>query len=155
MEPLTILTLTVGTAIAKAIVTDWLNDQSFLSQIASDFLDLLRDTVKSETERQYTTEQIEKIGQQIAVQMRPRFEQEVASRSHLNPEAVIREAVTTFQQAKITADLIVQKRVSPQRLAEYLVESRIEVLKSFSADETHIYKYALTHLLGKVAEGRI
>jgi Leucine-rich repeat (LRR) protein len=144
MDPLTILTLTIGNAIAKAIVVGWLKDSPISGQIAADLLDLLRDTIKSQAERERTAEHIEAIGRQIADRMRPHFDQEVAAHPHLNYEAVVWEVATTLQQARINVDLILQYRVDPQKLAEHLIASRRELLKTLSDDEVHLYRQMLT-----------
>jgi Leucine-rich repeat (LRR) protein len=144
MDPLTILTLTIGTAIAKAMVIGWLKDYTVFGQITADLLDLLRDTIKPQAEKERTAEHIEAIGRRIADRMRPHFDQEVAAHPYLNYEAVVWEVATTLQKARISVDLIVQCRVDHQKLAKHLIASRRKLLKTLSDDETHLYRQMLT-----------
>jgi hypothetical protein len=75
------LLVILGPAIAKTILGSWLNNSPLANAIASEIVDKLRDTIANPGDRQNTQREIERIGRQIAEQMRPIFDQEA---SHLD-----------------------------------------------------------------------
>jgi NACHT conflict system protein len=70
------LTLQVGPAIAKAILTVWLKDRKFASDIASSLMDLLKSKTADVIARRRASRQFEEIGERVAESLLPVFEME-------------------------------------------------------------------------------
>jgi hypothetical protein len=119
MELITILSLTIGNAIAKAIITSWLDDNKLLENITTDLMDLVRDQAIPDSEKKNTITQVEEIGQQIVARLQSQFAA-MPERSDLNIEAVIYEVAITVAQSDISLDVLIQHQLEPNKLYSQL-----------------------------------
>src|SRR4051794_34611237 len=105
MSPLTFLTLNIGPAIAKGLLTVLLHDHAILGQLAPKLLDLLQEMAENAYDRRVEQSRIMIIGEKIARQMQPLFDE-----AHLpdSERAILAgELALTLQQAQITSEMII------------------------------------------------
>lgn len=143
MSLLTTIALTIGGAIVKHVTAGYLGDGP-KSQVAQDLLDLVRDQLGDGLTARPEQRPIEQVAQQVAQKLLPLFAQE--SR-HLEPatrEAITLAVARTLMTSKIDADLLLQQRLDPARLANTLIAKAPESSAAFSPDETALYRRLLT-----------
>ncbi|MCB0196253.1 MAG: NACHT domain-containing protein [Anaerolineae bacterium] len=147
MELITILSFTLGNAIAKAIIVEWLGDNKLLENITADLMDLVRDNSMSDTDKRNAMAQVEQIGQQLVMRLRAKYAA-MPHRSDLNPEAVIFDVAITSSKANISLTSLVESQLNPNKVYSELRDLRPDVTKTFSTHETSLY-HSLLKLLSE------
>jgi Leucine-rich repeat (LRR) protein len=151
MTLLTTIALTIGGALVKHVTAGYLGEGP-KSQVAQDLLDLVRDQLGDGLTARPEQRSIEQVAQQVTQKLLPLFAQES---HHLEPatkESITLAVARTLMTGKIDADLLLQQRLDPARLANTLIAKAPESSAGFSPDETILYRRLLTescrHLVG-------
>src|SRR3954470_6884184 len=87
MSLLSLITLAIGPAIAKAILKSWLGD-GVGNDVAGSLVDMFKEQAKQIRDQRATSHQLEQIGEQIAAKMLPVFEHESLNLTEQDRRAV-------------------------------------------------------------------
>jgi hypothetical protein len=132
------LALTVGPAIAKAILKSWLKDSDIALNTTSSLVDLLKSKTEDKIAQKRGDRQFEEIGERVAGSLLPLFEE-----AHLEESgrvAVARAVAETLDKAPIDPELLAQRDLDPSELERYLLDSRPNATRDFSEAETALYQ---------------
>ena len=135
-----VIALSIGPAIAKAVLCAWFNDQPIASNISSTLIDILTSHFSSHATAKRVERQLQDIGDRVSAQLLPLFESEGARLDESSLEAVAYEVASTFNQSTITAEAIVGMNLDPHHLAKHLLASRPDSTKLLSLDESELYR---------------
>src|ERR1043165_1331435 len=104
-----LLTLTLGPAVAKAILRVWLKDNSVLQDVSSSLVDLLKNKGLDVQAQQRGKRQFEEIGEKVAESLLPLFEESGIPED--DKEAVAIAVAETISKAKIDAAVLAEKNL--------------------------------------------
>jgi len=136
-----ILTFTIGTAVAKAVLKLLLDDYKFIGELAPDLLDILKDKAdQSYSQRSDNRSQL-LVATQIAERMRPLFRE--ARLPDDERAALVRELVMTLQQSQISPELLVSCNLDPAVVARRLMAAHPDAARDLSAAASELYRRAL------------
>ena len=139
------LFVTLGPTIGKYILKRWL--KSDLSQdLSKDLLDLLAEKTPNIFAQRRGERQFYEIGENVAENLQPIFEHEGRSLDEGSRTAVALAVNDTLNQTAITADLLVQKDLSPTDLAAGWRKTNLQEVRLFSEKETSLYNRILDEL---------
>lgn len=142
------ISLTLGAAIAKHIIKSWLGEN--ISGMSGELLDLLKGKAESALAQRDTARRIEKIGEEVAIKLRPLFEIESSKASVPDIKLLTREVALTLAQTPIDAKQIIDYRFDAERLARQLLNARPEVVKNFSEAEASLYERFLREVCNEI-----
>jgi len=131
------LALTLGPAIAKAILKSWLKDSDIALDTTSSLVDFLTSKTKDVIAQQRGRRQFEEIGERAAESLLPLFEE--ARLEESDRVAVALAVAETLDKAQIDPELLAQRDLDPSELGQYLLDSRPEATRDFSEAETALY----------------
>src|SRR5919202_3768676 len=114
------LLVILGPAIAKTILGSWLNNSPLANAIASEIVDKLKEIIPNSSDRQNTQREIERIGQQIASQMRPIFDREMSRLDEGSRSAIQFAIADALRQANVTIDLLMSQELDAGSLKQHL-----------------------------------
>jgi hypothetical protein len=140
MPLLETIALSLGAAIAKAILKSW----GLQTDLANAPVDLLKAQIEKALTGRDTGHEIEKIGAQIAARMRPLFEHEGAKFTEDERALVAQEVAQTLAQSNTSAGLLIEHNLNPQRLARHLIGQRPNATRPLSAMQAALYERTLT-----------
>lgn len=103
------LLVILGPAIAKTIFGSWLNNSDFANAIADEIADKLKEIIHNASDRQNTQREIERIGKQIASQMRPIFDREMSHLGKGSRSAIQLAIAQTLRQANVSNELLMSQ----------------------------------------------
>ena len=133
------LALTVGPAIAKAILKLWLKDQSVAEAAATSLVDLLATKTKDTFAKQSGKREFEAIGEQVAQGLLHLFEMESVNIDDGGKVAVAEALASTIEKAGISAPLLVKQKLDPKELYDHLKNTVPDATRDFSEAETILY----------------
>ncbi len=142
------ISLTLGAAIAKHIIKSWLGDKA--GDISGELLDLLKGKAEIDSAHRETARRIEKIGEEVAIKLRPLFEAESSKASVPDIKLLTREVALTLAQTPIDAKQIIDYRFDAERLARQLLNARPEIVKNFSDAEASLYERFLREVCNEI-----
>lgn len=142
------LSLTLGAAIAKHIIKSWLGDK--VGDIGGELLDLLKGKAESTLAQREAARRIEKIGQEVAIKLRPLFEVESSKANVPDIKLLTQEVALTLAKTSIDAKQVLDYRFDAERLASQLIKSRPEVVKNFSEAEASLYERFLREVCNEI-----
>ncbi|RIK69801.1 hypothetical protein DCC62_23445 [candidate division KSB1 bacterium] len=145
------LSLTLGAAIAKQIIKSWLGD-GVGSSLSGELMDLLKAKTESTLAQREAARRIEKIGEQVADKLRPVFDAESLKLPASEIAVVAQEMALTLAKTTIDARLVLDYRFDAERLTRQLVNSRPNVVQTFSAAEVALYQRLLREVCKEIVE---
>lgn len=136
------LVLTLGPTIGKHILKHWLKDE-LSEDLSENLFSLLSEKTSDYLAQRRGERQFEEIGERAVENLLPIFEHGGRSLDEGSRMAVALAVNKTLNQTEITADLLVQKDLSPTDLAAHWRESDIPEVNLFSPQESRLYHRAL------------
>ncbi len=146
------LLVILGPAIAKTIWGSWLNDLPLANAIGSEIVDKLRDTIANPDEQKKTLREIERIGKQIAEQMRPIFDREAFHLDSGSRNAIQLAIADTLRWANVTNELLMSQDLDAGGLKQHLCNANPEASRDFGWAETALYDRMLTEVSANIIE---
>jgi len=140
------LLVILGPAIAKTILDSWLNNSPLAKAIGSEIVDKLTDTITNPSDRQNTQREIERIGKQIAEQMRPIFNKEASHLDEGSRSAIQFAIADTLRRANVTNELLMSQDLDARGLKQHLREAYPKASRDFGRAETALYDRMLTEV---------
>ncbi len=144
------LLVILGPAIAKTIFGSWLNDSPLANAIASEIIDKLRDTIANPSDRHNTQREIERIGRQIAEQMRPIFDREASHLDSGSRTAIQLAIADTLRRANVTNELLISQDLDAGWLKQHLRKVYPEARRDFGQAEAALYDRMLTEVSNNI-----
>lgn len=142
------ISLTLGAAIAKHMIKSWLGDG--VAALSGDLIDLLKSKAESTSAQREASRRIEKIGEEVAIKLRPLFEVESSKASVPDIKLLTQEVAFTLAKTPIDAKQVLDYRFDAERLARQLVNSRPEVVRNFSEAEASLYERFLREVCHEI-----
>ncbi|HEY9603200.1 MAG TPA: leucine-rich repeat domain-containing protein [Allocoleopsis sp.] len=146
------LLVILGPAIAKTIFDSWLNDSPLAKAIASEIVDKLKEIIPNSSDRQNTQREIERIGQQIASQMRPIFDREMSRLDEGSRSAIQLAIADTLRQANVTNELLMSQDLDAGGLKQHLRNANPEASRDFGWAERALYDRMLTEVSDSIIQ---
>jgi Leucine-rich repeat (LRR) protein len=146
------LLVILGPAIAKTIWGSWLNDLPLANAIGSEIVDKLRDTIANPDEQKKTLREIERIGKQIAEQMRPIFDREAFHLDSGSRNAIQLAIADTLRWANVTNELLMSQDLDAGGLKQHLRNANPEASRDFGWAETALYDRMLAEVSANIIE---
>lgn len=144
------ISLTIGAGIARQIIKSWLGDS--VAELSGELLDLLKAKTEGTLAQREAARRIEKIGEQVADKLRPVFDAESLKLPASEVAVVAQEMALTLAKTSIDARLVLDYRFDAERLTRQLVNSRPNVVQTFSAAEVALYERLLREICKEIVE---
>ena len=138
--------VTVGPAIAKALLKVWFKDADIAINVSSSIIDLIATRSKDRVAKQQARRQIERIGINAAKRLEPLFN--VSGLSEDNQVAIAYAIADSLSNTPIDSRLIAQNNLDPLALANHLTSAQENqmIIRDLSSDELNLYKRALMEI---------
>ena len=107
------LAVSVGPAIAKAILKVWLKDKTFLESVGESITDLICSQTKDAFAQKKAERQFQEIGDRIAQSLLPLFESDGTHLDENGKSAVALAVSETLEKTPITAQFILDRKLDP------------------------------------------
>jgi Leucine-rich repeat (LRR) protein len=146
------LLVILGPAIAKTILGSWLNNSPLANAISSEIVDKLTDTIANPSDRQNTQREIERIGKQIAEQMRPIFDREASYLDEGSRSAIQLAIADTLRRANVTNELLMSQDLDAGGLKQHLRNANPEASRDFGWAEIALYDRMLTEVSDNIIQ---
>jgi hypothetical protein len=134
------LAVSVGPAIAKAILKVWLKDKTFLESVGESITDLICSQTKDAFAQKKAERQFQEIGDRIAQSLVPLFESDGAHLEENGKSAVALAVSETLEKTPITAQFILDRKLDPIEFAKHLLKARPGATIGLSEPETALYE---------------
>lgn len=134
------LAVSVGPAIAKAILKVWLKDKTFLESVGESITDLICAQTTDAFAQKKAERQFQEIGDRIAQSLVPLFETDGAHLDENGKSAVALAVSETLEKTPITAQFILDRKLDPIALANHLLKARPGATIGLSEAETALYE---------------
>jgi hypothetical protein len=138
------LAVSVGPAIAKAILKLWLKDKPFLESIGESINDLISAKTKDVFEKKKAERQFQEIGDRVAQNLFHLFESDGGHLDENGKSAVALAVSDTLEKTPITAQFVLDRRLDPIELANHLLKARPGATIGLSELETALYERIIT-----------
>src|SRR5262245_5294999 len=135
MALIEVLTLQLGSAVAKSILKLWLKDSSLAQDIGSELLDIVKSKTADQIAQRRARHQFEQIGEKVAESLMPIFESETSSLDEGSQSAVALAVAQTLNQSGIDPALLAEHDLEPSQLAKYLIAAHSSINRQFSQSE--------------------
>jgi hypothetical protein len=152
MAIIEVLTVELGSSIAKAILKIWLRDHSIASDITSDLLGLIKGKTRDILAQHRAKRQFEAIGEKVAENLLPIFEAEKALLSGNSQTAIVLKISEILDNSILDARLLAEKDLEPAHLFKYLGELYPQRTKDFSREETEFFERILSEVCQNVID---
>ncbi|BAZ33624.1 Rab family protein (plasmid) [Cylindrospermum sp. NIES-4074] len=143
MPVLTTLLTILAPAVAKTILSSWLQERTLATAVGEEIIDKLKDLISDSPGQKTAQRSIEAIAKQIAEQMRPIFNIEAASLSENSRNAILLDIAATLRQADVTSELLMSCNLDAKPLMAHLRKAYPEAGKHFNRNETALYERML------------
>lgn len=138
-------------AIAKIILSSWMEDASLEKAIGEEIVDKFKDFIFNSNDQQKMQGSIEKIAKQITAQMYPIFNLEAASLKQESRTAIQLEIAETMRRSEVTSELLMNCSLDVKCLMVNFRNAYPEACKHFNRNETALYE----RMLEEVSRGII
>jgi hypothetical protein len=135
-----LITIELGTAIAKSILKLWLKDSTLAQDTSSSLVDIFKAWTSDKVAQRRGERQFETIGEKVAESLLPLFEIEGARLDENGRNAVALAVVEAFNRAKLTNELLAERNLEPIMLAKHIVTTNPGATRDFSMAETAFYE---------------
>lgn len=142
MPLLEVLALSVGPAIAKAILKSWLKDSDIASNTTASLIDLISSKTNDVLARQRTHRQFEEIGEKVVENLLPVFREAGLDESSL--EAIGLAVASTIGSVPLDVKILLQKDLDPSHLTQHFLNSSLEATRLFTESETVLYERVIS-----------
>ena len=140
------LAISVGPAIAKAILKVWLKDREFLESIGESITDLISSKTSDAFAKKKAERQFQEIGDRIAQSLVILFESDGAKLNENGKTAVALAVAESLEKTPITAQFILDRKLDPIELSLHLLKSRPEATVGFSEPESALYERIISEV---------
>ena len=110
--------LSFGPAIAKAILKIWFKDDYIAINTFSTLIDLIKQKTSNVMIQQRSKRQFEEIGQTVAENLLPFFQQEAKGLDNAGQNAVLLSVVQTLEETPLSTDILAEKDLAGSALLE-------------------------------------
>ena len=141
MAILEALTVTVGTAIAKATLKFWLKDHDALADVSADLVDLIRGRFTEYRARNAAERQFRRIAEKAAEHLLAIATVEFRTIDESGFEAVSREVASSINKIQVDATSLAKVNIDPKPLGDRI--RRQANLKAFSQSECDLFERIL------------
>ena len=139
-----LLTIGVGSAIAKGILKLWLKDSVIGAEVGTSLVDIIKAKTPDVIAQRRAERQFEQIGEKAAESLAPLFEAEMGQLDEGSLETVAFLVGQTLSEAKISAEILTKQNLEPSRLADSIIDSvDPAITKHFSQKELELYKRSI------------
>lgn len=145
------LAITIGPAIAKNILKTWLGDNSTVD-ITGTLIDLIAKRIKDGNEKREIARQIDRIGDTIARNLKPFFDNEFCFLKSEDRTLVINEVANTLGKVKFSGKLLLENDLDPNKLNAHLLKARKSALDWFTSDQKDMYERILEEVSKSILE---
>jgi hypothetical protein len=141
-----ILTIRIGSSVAKSVLRLWLKDVSIASDAAIGVADILEKQVPSFMERRRAQRQFEGMAEEIATRLAPLVNAEFTSLPQNEIEAAIIAVGDALSSSRISVELLTASDLDPTKLERHIRETNPQIPNraGLSADATHLFDRLLT-----------
>ncbi|HEY0605951.1 MAG TPA: hypothetical protein VGD58_23710, partial [Herpetosiphonaceae bacterium] len=129
------LTTIIGPAIAKTILSSWLDEAALANAIGGEIVDTIKDAIAQRSERRKAQVEIETVGGQIAEALRLLAEREAASVDESGRSAIGHALADTLRYANLTSELLVGFNLDRDRLTQHLRAAHPQATNGLSSQE--------------------
>jgi NACHT conflict system protein/NACHT domain-containing protein/Leucine Rich Repeat (LRR) protein len=140
MALIEVLTLQLGSAVAKSILKLWLKDSSIAQDLGSELLDIVKSRTSDQIAQRRAQRQFEQIGEKVAESLLPLFESEASALDEGSQTAVALAVAQTLNQTGIDPALLAEHDLEPSKLAKYLLDADPNLLRQFTQSELALYQ---------------
>jgi hypothetical protein len=148
MALIEVLTLQLGSAVAKSILKLWLKDANLAQDIGSELLDIVKSKTSDQIAQRRAQRQFEQIGEKVAESLLPIFESEASALDEGGQTAVALAVAQTLNQAGIDPALLAEHDLEPSKLAKYLLDTDPNLQRQFSQLELALYQRIISESSG-------
>jgi hypothetical protein len=141
-ELVSTVTLTIGFALVKHMLSKWLGD-SAQTQAGQDLLDLCRDQLLQWAGGKEERTHVERLAQQVVADMTPLWRHESRSLDDGAKTAVVLALGHTIARSRIDAPALIGNRLDAERLATSLAQRQAQQTQGFGDDEGAAYRRLL------------
>lgn len=134
-----IVSIEVGSAIAKCILQLWIKDIPILSDISASFLDILKTKLSDRVAQRRAQRQFEEIGEKVGESLLSLFETDGVLLDEEGRTAVALAVADTFKKATISSKFLVQNNLEPTKLSGYILATSSTITDQFSEAEISLY----------------
>jgi hypothetical protein len=140
MPILEVLSLELGTSIAKALFKLWLKDNSIASEVSSTLADIIKSKTSDLLLQRRTNRQFEAIGEKVAEDLLPLFEEENRYLSDDTKRAVALAVASLLDKTELNAKILASQNLDSRNLSEYLLSSSKSYTVGFSEQEEELFE---------------
>ena len=135
-----IMTIEVGSAVAKSILKLWLKDSALGEDISSSLIDLLKSRTSDALAQRRVQRQFDTIGEKVGESLLPLFEIESARLDEASLTAVALAVADAFDKVKLSSELLVKHNLEPTKLAKQVLTTNLAGIQLFSETEKAFYQ---------------
>ncbi len=139
MPLIEILTISVGTAVAKTALKFWLRDSELAQDISLGLVDILHKKIPGLISRRRTERQLERIAEEVAESLAPFFERESSGLPKNEQQAAALAVADTFNKSTITDKLLLSKDLEPIRIEQHLRKVSPDATRDLSGAAVVLY----------------
>ncbi|MFA9477743.1 NACHT domain-containing NTPase [Phycisphaerales bacterium AB-hyl4] len=139
------VTVTIGAAVAKALLAAWVRDHTIVNAAGGGLIDMLKAKTDDLLAQRRGHRQLSDIGERVAEQVYELFEREGASLDEPSKKAVAHGIADTISNTDISSTLLASTDLDPDHLYNILLAQKPGGLH-FGSIETHLYERALREL---------
>ena len=144
------VTLSVGPAIAKAILKLWLKDSVIATSALSSVVDVLAKKTGDVLAQQRGKREFEAIGETVATSLLPLFDEFRIDEEE--KAAVALGVAQTLETTPLQADLLVTHDLEPTQLATYLLQDESVVTRDLSEGGAALYRRNMQEIAAYVVD---
>jgi Leucine-rich repeat (LRR) protein len=139
-----IVTIELGTVLAKSVLKVWTKDSVILQDISSSLIDLLKARTSDALAQRRGQRQFEIIGERIADNLLPFFEVEGAHLEEEGRTAVVLAVAEALSKSEFSSRLLAQSNLDQAALAQHILASHPTATQYFNETETSFYQLIIT-----------
>src|SRR5260370_12488149 len=134
-----IMTIEVGSAVAKSILKLWLKDSALGEDISSSLIDLLKSRTSDALAQRRVQRQFDTIGEKVGESLLPLFEIESARLDEASLTAVALAVADAFDKVKLSSRWLVNLNLEPTKLPKQDLTTNLTGIQHYSEPAQHIY----------------
>ena len=146
------LVLSVGPAVATAILKVWLKDSNLLQDVGASVIDAIKAKISDTYAQQKAKRQFEEVGERVAQALQPLFDAEGLNLEDNQKTAIAIGVADCFQRTPISADILLHGDLDPQRLVAVFNSCRPQATTGFTAVELSVFDRVLTEACSYVVD---
>ncbi|HYO48534.1 MAG TPA: hypothetical protein VEW94_01685, partial [Chloroflexia bacterium] len=144
MALIEVLALSLGPAIAKAILKVWLKDIPIAADVSSSIIDLIKTKTSDVLAQQHGDLEFRRIGIEVATSLQQMFEVEGAHLDEGSRTTVAEAVAETLDQARLDVAALAEYDFEPERLTQHLLIFQPANFNMFSESEGQLYRRVIS-----------